>query len=103
MKDSKLRFPEELINEINDLKVRAVKIGYKNIIPKLPESRSNFEQSMLGFMYRLDNWKKQLLQLENPGGMLSGKKRPEPLDLLRQIVINYDEEEIINDDFSENN
>lgn len=101
MKDSKLRFPEELLNEISDLKVRAVNIGYKNVIPKLPESRRNFEQSMLGFMYRLDNWKKQLLQLENPGGMLSGKKRFEQLDPLRQIVINYDEKQIINDDLSE--
>lgn len=101
MKDSKLRFDEELINEINDLKVRAIKVGYKNIMPKLPESKSNFEQSMSGFRYRLDNWKKQLLQLENPGGMLSGKKREAHNDSLRQIVINYDENQSIADDFSE--
>ncbi len=71
MKDYKIRFDEELLKELSDLKMRAIKVGYKNIIPKLPESKANFEQSMNGFHYRLHNWKKQLIQLENPGGLPS--------------------------------
>lgn len=101
MKEFKSRFSEELINEINDLKARALKIGYKNTMPKLPESKSNFEQSMSGFRYRLDNWKKQLLQLENPGGMLLGKKRSLPKDDFSQFVINFNEKDQFSDDYSE--
>lgn len=101
MKEFKSRFSQELINEINDLKARALKIGYKNTMPKLPEPKGNFEQSMSGFRYRLDNWKKQLLQLENPGGMLLGKKRSSPKDDFSQIVINFNEKDQFSDNYSE--
>jgi len=98
MKKIKSNQIEELLKEISELKVRATKIGYKNIIPKLPQSGS--EQSMLGFLYRLDNWKKQLLQLENPGGLPSGKKPIKSNDL-RQFVINNSLNVNLNDDISE--
>lgn len=70
---NKLLYEEEFLQEINNLKSRAIKIGYKNGFPKLPSKKHNFEQSMMGFNYRFSNWKKQLLQLENPGGLPSGK------------------------------
>lgn len=83
MKDSKLRFEEELLNEISDLKKRSSSVGYKNIIPQLPQSKS--DQSMAGFMYRLYNWKRQLEIMENPGGFPSRKK---------SIIINENSSEL---------
>lgn len=71
---------EQLNNEINDLKSRARSIGYKNAFPKLPKpqlSQSSFDNLMIGFEKRLHNWKNGLIQLENPGGTLNGKKRGE--------------------------
>lgn len=68
---------EELKSEITNLKSRALKIGYKNVFPKFPKeqhSQKNFENLMIGFHKRLDNWKNGLLQLENPGGLPSLKK-----------------------------
>lgn len=38
MKKIKSNQIEEILKEISELKVRATKIGYKNIIPKLPQS-----------------------------------------------------------------
>ncbi len=71
---NKLLFEDEFLRELEDLKIRAIKIGYKNKFPKLPKQKYNLEQSMIGFRYRLNNWKKQLLQMENPGGLPSVKK-----------------------------
>ncbi len=71
--NKQLLFEEEFLQELNDLKSRALKVNYKNQFPKLPSKKYNFEQSMVGFNYRLSNWKKQLLQLENPGGLPSSK------------------------------
>lgn len=97
MKDLKLRYSAELLNEINDLKNRALKVGYKNVIPKMPETIFNSDQSMAGFRYRLDNWKKQLVQLENPGGLPSAQ----PSNIItRQIVINDIKNLILDDDFT---
>jgi len=98
MKNSKSNQTEELLKEMSELKVRATKMGYKNVMPKLPQSGS--EQSMLGFFYRLDNWKKQLLQLENPGGLPSDKK-PIKTNDLGQFVINNSLNLNLDDDFSE--
>lgn len=69
---------DELKNEISDLKSRAREVGYKNGFPKLPkeqQTQKSFDNLMVGFHKRLQNWKNGLLQLENPGGMLNGKKR----------------------------
>jgi len=92
---------EQLKNEINDLKSRARIIGYKNGFPKLPKeqlTQSAFDNLMIGFEKRLQNWKNGLIQLENPGGTLNGKKRGEAekksdgiIDL-RQYVVNSFEE-----------
>ena len=71
--NKQLLFEEEFLRELNDLKSRALKVNYKNKFPKLPSKKYNFEQSMIGFNYRLNNWKKQLLQFENPGGLPSFK------------------------------
>jgi len=69
---------EVLKNEIIELKSRARVIGYKNGFPKLPKdqhSQAAFDNLMIGFEKRLHNWKNGLIQLENPGGTLNGKKR----------------------------
>ena len=71
MKDHKLNYVEELLKEVSDLKARAIRVGYKNPMPKLPEAKKfNYEQSLLRYTYRLHNWKNQLLQLENLGGVV---------------------------------
>jgi len=69
---------EQLKNEISDLKNRARIIGYKNVFPNLPKEQNTqaaFDNLMIGFEKRLNNWKNGLIQLENPGGTLNGKKR----------------------------
>lgn len=74
----KYSIDEQLKSEIVDLKSRALKIGYKNAFPRLPKEQANhktFENLMIGFSKRLHNWKNGLIQLENPGGTLNGKKR----------------------------
>ena len=93
----------DLLNEINDLKRRAILVGYKNKIPKLPDETSNFDQSMIGFNYRLHNWKNQLLQLENPGGLPHYKNIiTESKDLdLRHYVINKSDLAELHDDVSD--
>ncbi len=102
MKNSKVTISEELIREISNLRSRAIKVGYKNIMPKLPTSNKNLEQSMIGFNYRLDNWKKQLIQMENPGGIPTiNNEKPDYIDSLRQIVINMEKKKNQDDDFSE--
>jgi hypothetical protein len=71
---------EELKNEISDLKTRARIIGYKNVFPRLPKeqhTQTAFDNLMIGFEKRFQNWKNGLIQLENPGGTLNGKKRDE--------------------------
>lgn len=68
---------EELKNEISDLKTRARVVEYKNAFPRLPKEQHTqkaFDNLMVGFQKRLHNWKNGLVQLENPGGMLNGKK-----------------------------
>ena len=72
---NKLLFEESFLQELDELKSRAAKVDYKNKFPKLPLKKHNFEQSMIGFNYRLNNWKKQLLQLEFPGGLPSTKPK----------------------------
>ncbi len=72
---NKLLFEESFLKELDELKIRAAKIGYKNKFPRLPMKKYNFEQSMVGFNYRLTNWKKQLFQLELPGGLPSLKPK----------------------------
>ncbi len=72
---NKLLFEESFLKELDELKIRAAKIGYKNKFPRLPMKKYNFDQSMVGFNYRLNNWKKQLLQLELPGGLPSLKPK----------------------------
>ena len=99
MKDKKLILKEDLILELNNLKSRALKIGYKNIMPKFPDKFANYEETLAGFMYRLDNWKKQLIQLENPGGLPSNK--PSLVNDIRHIVINTDEIFRISDNSSD--
>lgn len=103
MKDHKLNYVEELLKEISDLKARAIRAGYKNPMPKLPESKKfNYEQSLLGFTYRLHNWKNQLLQLENPGGLPSHKAKntQENNDDLRNFVINSSDFKVDSDNLS---
>jgi len=76
----KYSISEDLKKEINELKVRAREIGYKNAFPKFPKeqySQKAFDNLMMGFEKRLTNWKNGLEQLENPGGTLNGKKREE--------------------------
>lgn len=76
----KYSISEDLKKEINDLKNRAREIGYKNAFPKLPKEQYTqhaFNNLMMGFEKRLQNWKNGLIQLENPGGSLNGKKRSE--------------------------
>lgn len=67
---------EELLSELAILKQRAIKVGYKNIIPRLPKSFyiGHSEHLMQGFQKRLTNWKNYLIQLENPGGIPYGEK-----------------------------
>lgn len=106
MKDHKLNYMEELLKEVSDLKTRAIRTGYKNPMPKLPESKKfNYEQSLLGFTYRLHNWKSQLLQLENPGGMPNHKTKntQENNDDLRNFVINSLDFKIDSDNISDLN
>lgn len=71
---------ENLRNEIVELKSRARTVGYKNAFPKLPKdqhTQASFDNLLIGFEKRLHNWKNGLIQLENPGGTLNGKKRGE--------------------------
>lgn len=71
---------EELKNEISNLKGRARSVDYKNAFPRLPKEQHTqkaFDNLMVGFHKRLHNWKNGLIQLENPGGMLNGKKSGE--------------------------
>lgn len=102
----KNQISEELQNEITDLKNRARIVGYKNIFPRLPKDQNtqiSFDNLMIGFEKRLHNWKNGLIQLENPGGTLNGKKRghdANPTDNFidyRQYVLNSfeDLEEVI--------
>lgn len=92
---------EQQKKELTDLKSRALSVNYKNGFPRLPKeqnSQSTFDNLMIGFEKRLDNWRKGLIQLENPGGTLNGKKRGETSDSsvktidLRQFVMHSFEE-----------
>lgn len=58
---------KELESELFELKSRANRVGYKNIIPRLPYHKA--DHLMIGFYKRLHNWKNGLLQFENPGGI----------------------------------
>jgi hypothetical protein len=69
---------EELKNEISELRSRARVADYKNVMPRLPKeqiTQKAFDNLMMGFNKRLQNWKNGLIQLENPGGLYNGKKR----------------------------
>lgn len=71
---------EQLKNEISELKSRARTVDYKNVMPRFPKeqlTQKAFDNLMIGFNKRLDNWKNGLVQLENPGGLYNGKKRGE--------------------------
>lgn len=75
MKEDKL---QELQSELNELKNRAIKVGYVNKLPRLPKSYGIYsmppEHTMVGFYKRLTNWENGLLQMEFPGGKPSIKK-----------------------------
>ena len=76
----KSNISDNLRTEMSELKTRARAAGYKNAFPRLPKEQGTqkaYDNLMMGFHKRLDNWKIGLLQLENPGGMLNGKKRGE--------------------------
>lgn len=100
----------DLLNEINDLKNRARIINYKNVFPRFPKdqlSQKSFDNLMIGFEKRLHNWKNGLLQLENPGGMLNGKKRGEPenksvehIDYRQYVINSLEELEELSDSFN---
>lgn len=80
---------EELKSEITDLKNRASRIGYKNVFPKFPKdqhTQKSFENLMVGFYKRLENWKGGLLQLENPGGLPSLKKKQQTENLTDENI-----------------
>lgn len=59
----------EIQNELVSLQERAKKIGYKNIIPKIPQGKKLGseppEHLLAGFNLRLSNWINGLIQLEN--------------------------------------
>lgn len=97
----KYAISEQMKNEITELKVRARSIGYKNNFPKLPKeqyTQSAFDSVMMGFEKRLQNWKNGLVQLENPGGTLNGKKRGEAektsgakIDLRNYVINSFED------------
>lgn len=62
----------EINSELTELKLRAKKVGYKNAIPRIPKFKKthphNHNSTLMGFNKRINNWKKGLLILENPGG-----------------------------------
>ncbi len=87
----------DLQNELNDLKIRAAKIGYKNNFPKLPRATrlggSNLppDHLMLGFYKRLGNWTSGLIQLEFPGGIPTEKPVEKIVDnSLEQLVSKFE-------------
>lgn len=91
----KSNITDELKSEMSELKIRARAIGYKNAFPRLPKEQHTqkaYENLMMGFHKRLDNWKGGLLQLENPGGMLNGKKRS---DIDKKSGIVYENGQIV--------
>jgi hypothetical protein len=97
----KSNISDELKSEISDLKTRARSAGYKNAFPRFPKEQHTqkaFENLMMGFHKRLDNWRSGLLQLENPGGMLNGKKRGET-DKKSEII--YFDGRIVSNDFAD--
>ena len=63
---------------LSELKARAIRVGYKNIIPTIPifkkEKPEVHSSQMVGFNKRLYNWERGLIQFENPGGL----PQPEP-------------------------
>lgn len=53
---------QEIENQLADLKSRAKRIDYKNVIPRLPKKITH--STLSGFKKRLSNWTKQLEHLE---------------------------------------
>ena len=58
---------QQIQKELAELKNRAYKANYKNVIPSLPKMKhkSNIDSTFQGFYKRLNNWKNGLVQLEN--------------------------------------
>ena len=76
---------EEKKNELQDLISRARNVGYKNKIPNLPNPNKytkNIDHLIIGFEYRLENWKNGLLNLENPSGRFS-KRNSENINIYK--------------------
>ena len=97
----KSNISDDLRTEMSELKTRARAAGYKNTFPRLPKeqvTQKSYENLMMGFSKRLDNWKNGLLQLENPGGMLNGKKRGET-DKKSEVV--YFDGRIVSNNFAD--
>lgn len=97
----KSNISDELKTDMSELKMRARNIGYKNVFPRLPKEQHTqkaFDNLMMGFHKRLDNWKNGLMQLENPGGMLNGKKRGET-DKKSEII--YFDGRIVSNNFAD--
>lgn len=92
---------EQKKKELTELKSRALSVNYKNGFPKLPKEQNSqaiFDNLMIGFEKRLDNWKKGLIQIENPGGTLNGKKRGQieddsvkKIDLRQYVMHSFEE------------
>jgi hypothetical protein len=92
----------DLQNELNDLKIRAAKVGYKNNFPKLPRATRKMsdrfggnnlppDHLMLGFYKRLGNWTSGLIQLEFPGGIVTEKPVEKIVDSsLEQLVSKFE-------------
>ncbi len=65
---------QELQSKLNELRSRALTIGYKNNIPSLPRATKLSHHGlppshlMQGFELRLGNWIAGLEQMEFPGG-----------------------------------
>ena len=69
--DSKTVIEAQL--RLSELKTRAIRAGYKCVIPKIPRFKKEkpevHESQMMGFRKRLHNWEQGLLIFENPGGI----------------------------------
>lgn len=97
----KSNISDDLRTEMSELKTRARAAGYKNVFPRLPKEQGTqkaYDNLMMGFHKRMDNWRNGLLQLENPGGMLNGKKRGET-DKKSEVV--YFDGRIVSNSFAD--
>lgn len=74
--DSKTIIEAQIL--LSELKSRAMRAGYKCVIPKIPtfkkEKPEVHTSQMAGFNKRLYNWERGLLIFENPGGLPQPEK-----------------------------